>query len=127
MCFMDMHILMTQIIDNVCRTALRKIWYLTTATMNFLRNPSTHFSFFTSNSYDRPPKKITFGTLVPSLRSRRHHPSSQEIYDLAPVLRYRVIHTQHYVDLSYLISLSEARSHKIIPQSIILILHNSGT
>ena len=67
--------IITKISDTVCRTVLRKCWYPPTATMNFLRNPSTHFFLFTSNSYDQPPKN-TFCTLVPKLRSRRHHPSS---------------------------------------------------
>ena len=43
-CFMDMHRLTTKISDAVCRTVLRKSWYPPTANMNFLRNPSTHFS-----------------------------------------------------------------------------------
>ena len=62
-CFMDMHRLTTNINDAVCRTVLRKNWYPPTANMNFLRNPSTHFSLFTSNSYDRPPNKKSLSVL----------------------------------------------------------------
>ena len=31
--------------------------------MHFLRNPSTQFFLFTSNSYDRPPNKKSFSVL----------------------------------------------------------------
>ena len=40
---MYMHRLMTKIIFVVCGTVLSRFWYLLAATMNFLRNPSTHF------------------------------------------------------------------------------------
>ena len=43
---------MTKISDAVCRKVLRKFWYPPTATMNFLRKPSTHFPLLNSNSYD---------------------------------------------------------------------------
>ena len=46
-----MHILLNKISDDVCRTVIRKSWYQPTATMNFLRNPSTSFFLFTSNRY----------------------------------------------------------------------------
>ena len=69
---MDMHRLMTKISDAVCRTVLRKNWYPLTATMNFLRNPITHFFLFTSNSYDRPQNKKSLSVLWFNIKENLH-------------------------------------------------------
>ena len=57
---MDMHRLMTKTSNADCKTLLIKSWYLLVARMNYLKNPSNHFSFLLVTVITDRRAKIAF-------------------------------------------------------------------